>query len=76
MNEQADQRYARVLDIVAAVLRIPEVEAEKSFFDLGGTSLQALRICARLERDLYIAARPQALFDSESLAEFLAAACT
>ncbi|MFJ5266208.1 acyl carrier protein [Streptomyces sp. NPDC088387] len=59
-----------VLDVVKDVLGINHVEAGDSFYDFGGSSLQAMRVCVRLERDLGFAVDPELLLDSDSLGDF------
>nr|WP_239149617.1 amino acid adenylation domain-containing protein [Streptomyces sp. SID12501] len=44
---------------------------EENFYDVGGTSLQAMRVCSRLQQDLGVPAVPEQLFESETIAEFL-----
>lgn len=61
---------AAVLAIVAEVLNVAQVAPDDDFYDFGGSSLQAMRICARLEKDLRIKAAPEALFEAESLGDF------
>jgi hypothetical protein len=61
-----------IADIEAEILDIDRVGRSDSFYDLGGTSLQAMRICARLERDLGVRALPVWLFDADILADFAA----
>lgn len=51
------------------VLGITAVGRDDSFFDLGGASLQATRICARLRAHLGVRITPEALFDAMTLAD-------
>ncbi|MBD0420461.1 amino acid adenylation domain-containing protein [Streptomyces sp. TRM S81-3] len=60
------------LEIVAEVLRVPGADGTESFYDLGGTSLQAMRICARLAKDLHLHASPEDLFEADTLTAFTA----
>ncbi|WP_229401791.1 acyl carrier protein [Micromonospora okii] len=62
-----------VLRIVADVLNVPHVSPADSFYDFGGTSLQAMRICARLSKELGLRVGPEVLFDSDTLADVIAA---
>jgi len=71
--DTADRSEA-VLRTVAEVLQVPRVTATDSFYDFGGTSLQAMRICARLKKGAGIAIRPEVLFESDTLAGVVAAA--
>ncbi|NGN65551.1 acyl carrier protein [Streptomyces sp. A7024] len=59
-------------DIVSAVVGRP-VAAEDNFYDLGGTSLQAIRICTRIRKEAGVRISPEALFNSENIGEFAAA---
>ncbi|WP_328345466.1 acyl carrier protein [Micromonospora sp. NBC_00421] len=60
-----------VLRIVSDVLEVPGVTAADSFYDFGGSSLQAMRICARIGRELGIEIPAQVLFDSDTLADVI-----
>ncbi|GGN93841.1 hypothetical protein GCM10011579_092720 [Streptomyces albiflavescens] len=67
------QRTAKAaLQIIAEVLGVPETDETESFYDFGGTSLQAMRICARLAKDLGLQASPEALFEADTLTDFTA----
>jgi acyl carrier protein len=61
---------AAIAEIQAEILDVDRVGRSDSFYDLGGTSLQAMRICARLERDLGVQALPVWLFDADVLSDF------
>ncbi|MEH1098881.1 acyl carrier protein [Micromonospora sp. CPCC 205561] len=61
-----------VADIVADVLGIEEIDPADSFYDHDGTSLQALRICARIERATGVALTPVDLLDNDVLGDFVA----
>ncbi|MFF5675060.1 phosphopantetheine-binding protein [Streptomyces hygroscopicus] len=62
-----------VLGVVAEVVRTDSVTPGDSFYDLGGTSLQAVRICTRLGPRLGTDISPDTLFESGDLAEFIQA---
>jgi acyl carrier protein len=62
-------RSQLLLRIVADVLGLPAVTAQDSFYDFGGTSLQAMRICTRVGRQLGSRLSPQVFFESDTLAE-------
>jgi acyl carrier protein len=62
---------ARLRKIVAEVLDIPEPELTDSFYDHSGTSLQALRVCVRLESELGLVSDPVDLLDHDVLADFV-----
>ncbi|MPY55822.1 acyl carrier protein [Streptomyces spongiae] len=59
-----------VLHIVEEVLRVGTVAPDASFYDFGGTSLQAMRICVRIEKRLAVVIKPEALLDSDCLGDF------
>ncbi|WP_179894270.1 phosphopantetheine-binding protein [Streptomyces anulatus] len=63
---------AVVLEIIAGILDVPQVTADDNFYDFGGSSLQAMRICARLNKDWGMHAAPDALFESDTLGDFAA----
>lgn len=56
--------------IQAEVFGVDRVGRLDSFYDFGGTSLQAIRICARIERETGRQALPAWLFETDVLAEF------
>ncbi|GLX50911.1 hypothetical protein Shyhy01_38610 [Streptomyces hygroscopicus subsp. hygroscopicus] len=60
-----------VAGIVAEVLGVDRIGRSDSFYDFGGTSLQAIRICARIESKLGIKAMPLWLFDNDVLEDFV-----
>lgn len=62
-----------VLAIIRDVLNTGDVSPEDDFYDFGGTSLQAVRICVRVKSELGREVSPDALFDAERIADFLAA---
>ncbi|MBW7967170.1 amino acid adenylation domain-containing protein [Bradyrhizobium sp. BR 10261] len=59
-----------VARIWAEVLGIDRVGANDNFFDLGGHSLSAMRIAARLHTDLGIQIELRALFEANCLRDF------
>jgi acyl carrier protein len=63
---------AQVAEIVADVLGIDRVGRSDSFYDFGGTSLQAIRVCVRIDNALGIKVEPLTLFDNDVLADFVA----
>lgn len=71
-EEPATPLEATVAGISAEVLGIDRIGRSDSFYDFGGTSLQAIRICARVERELGYRALPVWLFESDLLSEFVA----
>jgi hypothetical protein len=60
-----------VAEIMAAVLGVDRVGRTDSYYDFGGTSLQAIRICARVESQLGLRAVPPWLFDNDVLQDFV-----
>lgn len=62
----------QVAEIIAEVLDLDRFGRGDSFYDFGGTSLQAIRICARIEKGLGIRVEPLSLFDNDILADFVA----
>lgn len=60
----------QIAEIVAEVLGVDRVGREDSFYDFGGTSLQAIRICARIELQLGLKALPLWLFSNDVLHDF------
>ncbi|WP_369271832.1 phosphopantetheine-binding protein [Streptomyces sp. R11] len=66
-----DELEKQVADIVAEVLDVDRVGRDDSFYDFGGTSLQAIRICTRIERVLGMKALPLWFFSNDVLHEFV-----
>jgi len=60
-----------VAAIIAEVLGVDRLGRADSFYDFGGTSLQAIRICTRIETKLGFKAAPLLLFDNDVLADFV-----
>ncbi|WP_330176366.1 acyl carrier protein [Streptomyces sp. NBC_01498] len=73
MSEQQRAESASIVRIMAEVLGADEVKPSDSFYDFGGTSLQAVRICTRVKRELGIRVSPDTLLDSDTVADFQAA---
>jgi acyl carrier protein len=65
---EEEQSVARV---IAEVLHVDRVGRTDSFYDFGGTSLMAIKICARLEHELGCKAEPSWLFTSDIVADFI-----
>ena len=66
-HDQVEQSVAR---IIAEVLDMDRVGRMDSFYDFSGTSLEAIRICARVESELGYQAQPTWLFTSDVVADF------
>jgi hypothetical protein len=64
---EVEQSVARV---IADVLGIDRVGRTDSFYDFGGTSLAAIKICARLEYEHGWRAQPSWLFITDVVADF------
>jgi acyl carrier protein len=64
---EVEQSITRV---IADVLDIDRVGRLDSFYDLGGTSLAAIKICARLEYEFGWQVQPTWLFISDNVADF------
>lgn len=62
-----------VLSVVAEVTGAGPHRLTDSFYDFGGTSLDAIRICLRVGRELDVEVPPETLLDSEDLAGFASA---
>lgn len=73
VSEQQPGDGASVVRIMAEVLGADALKPSDSFYDFGGTSLQAVRICTRVKRELGIRVSPDTVFDSETVADFQAA---
>lgn len=56
--------------VFAEVLDIDRIGRMDSFYDFGGTSLAAIKICARLEHEFGWRAQPDWLFISDVVADF------
>jgi acyl carrier protein len=63
-----DPREARVARIWEEVLAIAPIGVDDDFFDLGGASLQAIALIARVQRDFGVALSPRDLFGQGTVA--------
>lgn len=61
-----------VAEIMADVLDVDRVSRTDSFYDFAGTSLQAIRLCARIESSLGLKALPLWLLSNDLLQDFVA----
>jgi hypothetical protein len=57
--------------ILAEVLGVDRYGRSDNFYDFGGTSLEGIRACAKIERETRRQAIPIWLFESDDLAEFV-----
>ena len=71
-DEPLGETEATVSAILADVLGIDRMGRSDSFYDFGGTSLQAIRICARIEAEIGCPAQPEWLFTNDVLADLAA----
>jgi hypothetical protein len=61
-----------VAEIMASVLDVDRIGRDDSFYDFSGTSLQAIRVCARVESTLGLKALPLWLFENDVVSDFAA----
>lgn len=71
-DEPAGDTEAAVSRILADVLGVDRLGRSDSFYDFGGTSLQAIRICARIEAEIGCPAEPVWLFTNDVVSDFAA----
>ncbi len=69
-EEPTSEVERTVARVVAEVLGVDRVGRADSFYDFGGTSLAAIKICARLERESGWRAEPTWLFVTDVIADF------
>ncbi|WP_042423980.1 phosphopantetheine-binding protein [Streptacidiphilus anmyonensis] len=69
-EQPADELEEHVAAVIAEVLGLDRVGRRDSFYDFGGTSLAAIRICARIERRLGLRVDPAWLLEYDELADF------
>jgi acyl carrier protein len=67
----ADELEEQVAAVIAEVLNVDRVGRRDNFYDLGGASLAAIRICARIERSLGLRVDPVSLLEHDELADFV-----
>lgn len=66
----ADPFEVAIARIGAEILGIDRLGRSDCFYDFGGTSLQAIRICTRIELELGCHAEPGWLLASDVMADF------
>ncbi|WMX46962.1 phosphopantetheine-binding protein [Streptomyces roseicoloratus] len=69
-EQPTNELEEEIAAVMAEVLSVDRVGQRDSFYDLGGTSLSAIRICARIERRLGLRVDPLWLLDHDELADF------
>ncbi|WP_165676121.1 AMP-binding protein, partial [Metapseudomonas otitidis] len=72
-SEAAGDLQQRIAALWAEQLQVPAVRADESFFLLGGNSIGAAQVMARLRDELGLELELRQLFEARSLAEFTAA---
>ena len=72
-SEAAGDLQQRIAALWAEQLQVPAVHADDSFFLLGGNSIGAAQVMARLRDELGLELELRQLFEARSLAEFTAA---
>jgi acyl carrier protein len=60
-----------VARIEAQVLQVDRIGRSDSFFDFDATSMDALKVCARIEAEAGYRVPPQWLFESDVLADLV-----
>jgi hypothetical protein len=71
-EEPATPLEVTVARIAGTVLDVDRIGRTDSFYDFGCTSLQAIRICTRIDRETHRRVPPAWLFDHDILADFAA----
>ncbi|ONI88251.1 hypothetical protein ALI144C_07330 [Actinosynnema sp. ALI-1.44] len=66
------QDDSTIRQVIADVLGVESVSMSDNPFDLGLTSIQAIRICARIRHDLSLDPAPECLLGSATVAGFVA----
>ncbi len=70
-EQPAGQLEASIAKIVAQVLQVDQIGRSDSLFDFDATSMDALRICARIEAEVGYAVPPHWLFENDVLADLV-----
>lgn len=69
-NASLSTAAEHIKDIWSDVLNVPDIRAEATFFELGGQSISAVRIVARIEDELGVQIDMGDLFEDPDLATF------
>ena len=67
-REPSTPRQEALCAIFSSVLEVPKVGVDDSFFDLGGQSLQAMRLLSRIRSELGVDLLINVLFDTPTVA--------
>ncbi|MFH8893858.1 acyl carrier protein [Streptomyces sp. NPDC017949] len=70
-REPDGELAATVAAVVAEVLGVDRVGLDDSFYDFGGTSLQAISLCVRLEKATGLAVEPVDVLEHDVLADLV-----
>jgi acyl carrier protein len=72
MSNDAISEVARTVETIwADVFGVPSIPAGKTFFELGGQSISAVRIVARIEDELGVLVDMGDLFEDPDLSTFI-----
>lgn len=72
MRSSCSQDEVMIGQVMADILGVESVSMSDDPFDLGLTSIQAIRICARLKHDLGLDPAPECLLGSATIGNFVA----
>jgi len=68
MNDAPEVR-TRLLEIISQILAVPEIDPEKTFFDLGGSSLDAMTLVHEVNSEFGVDVPMQILFEASTIDE-------
>jgi acyl carrier protein len=69
MNDKLDVK-TRLLEIISQILVIPKIDPDKTFFDLGGSSMDAMTLVHEVNSEFGVNIPLQILFEASTLEEF------